>query len=83
MRLEVGSGETVLIPAGWPHAVVTPQDTMAVGGNFLQGLDFRWLSAASNWIELWYWNYNGTSLGYNSGANLWAGLYPVERLRSH
>lgn len=24
---------------GWPHAVVTPEDSVVVGGNFLHGLD--------------------------------------------
>lgn len=31
----VGEGEVLLLPGGWPHAVVTPADTLAFGGNFL------------------------------------------------
>jgi uncharacterized protein YjlB len=41
VRLSASAGETLLLPAGWPHAVVTTEDTVAVGGNFLHGLDFR------------------------------------------
>ena len=41
VRLAASAGETLLLPAGWPHAVVTTEDTVAVGGNFLHGLDFR------------------------------------------
>lgn len=42
VRISVGAGQTLLLPGGWPHAVVTPVDSLAVGGNFLHGLDFRW-----------------------------------------
>lgn len=41
VRIAVEAGETLLIPGGWPHAVVTPEDSVVVGGNFLHGLDFR------------------------------------------
>lgn len=34
-RVEIAAGETMLIPAGWIHAVHTPQDTLVIGGNFL------------------------------------------------
>lgn len=34
-RVEIKTGETMLIPAGWIHAVHTPQDTLVIGGNFL------------------------------------------------
>jgi len=44
VRLAASAGETLLLPAGWPHAVVTTEDTIAVGGNFLHGLDFRCLT---------------------------------------
>ena len=32
-------GETLLIPTGWIHAVLTPIDSMVVGGNFLHSLN--------------------------------------------
>ena len=32
---ELEAGETMIIPGGWPHAVYTPSDSIAVGGNFL------------------------------------------------
>ena len=41
VRVSVSAGETLLIPGGWPHAVVTPEDSVVVGGNFLHGLDLR------------------------------------------
>ena len=41
VRITVSAGETLLIPGGWPHAVVTPEDSVVVGGNFLHGLDLR------------------------------------------
>lgn len=41
VRVTVTAGQTLLLPGGWPHAVVTPEDSIAVGGNFLHSLDFR------------------------------------------
>uniref|UniRef100_A0A8C8IM11 Lysine-specific demethylase 7A n=1 Tax=Oncorhynchus tshawytscha TaxID=74940 RepID=A0A8C8IM11_ONCTS len=35
----VPQGTTVLIPTGWIHAVLTSQDCMAFGGNFLHNLN--------------------------------------------
>jgi hypothetical protein len=32
---ELKAGDTMIIPGGWPHAVYTPSDSIAVGGNFL------------------------------------------------
>ncbi|KAG7296873.1 hypothetical protein JYU34_019732, partial [Plutella xylostella] len=32
---EVSAGDTLVIPSGWVHAVLTPQDSLVVGGNFL------------------------------------------------
>ena len=34
-RVEIRTGETMLIPAGWIHAVHTVRDSLVVGGNFL------------------------------------------------
>ncbi|KAF1319022.1 hypothetical protein FI667_g13372, partial [Globisporangium splendens] len=34
---EVKAGETFLLPSGWIHAVYTPEDSIAFGGNFLTG----------------------------------------------
>ena len=50
IRLAASAGETLLLPAGWPHAVVTTEDTVAVGGNFLHGLDFR---CAEEFVRQW------------------------------
>lgn len=34
-RVELGPGQTVMLPSGWIHAVYTPVDTLVFGGNFL------------------------------------------------
>ncbi|VDM02037.1 unnamed protein product [Schistocephalus solidus] len=37
-RLHMKAGETILLPAGWIHAVYTPCDSLVFGGNFLTQL---------------------------------------------
>ena len=37
-RIELEAGNTFFIPAGWIHAVYTPEDSIVFGGNFLH----RW-----------------------------------------
>ncbi|OQV23937.1 Lysine-specific demethylase 7A [Hypsibius exemplaris] len=37
-RLELKEGNTILMPSGWIHAVLTPQDSLVFGGNFLHDL---------------------------------------------
>lgn len=34
-------GQTVIIPSGWIHAVHTPIDSLAIGGNFLHGYSIQ------------------------------------------
>jgi F-box/leucine-rich repeat protein 10/11 len=34
-RIDLSEGDTMLIPAGWIHAVWTPEDSLVIGGNFL------------------------------------------------
>lgn len=38
-KVEIRTGESMLIPAGWIHAVYTYEDTLVVGGNFLTDFD--------------------------------------------
>ena len=44
-RVDLLPGDTMLIPAGWIHAVWTPEDSLVIGGNFLTrmnyGMQFR------------------------------------------
>ena len=44
-RVDLSPGDTMLIPAGWIHAVWTPEDSLVIGGNFLTrmnyGMQFR------------------------------------------
>ena len=37
-RLTVSAGDTILLPAGWIHAVHTVEDSLVFGGNFLHSL---------------------------------------------
>lgn len=39
-RVDLTEGDTMLIPAGWIHAVWTPEDSLVIGGNFLTRLNF-------------------------------------------
>ena len=36
-RIELSAGDTLIIPGGWIHAVLTPRDSVVFGGNFLHG----------------------------------------------
>ncbi|KAG0559216.1 hypothetical protein KC19_10G087900 [Ceratodon purpureus] len=36
-KLELTAGDTLMLPGGWPHCVVTPEDSLVLGGNFLTG----------------------------------------------
>lgn len=39
-RVDLFEGDTMLIPAGWIHAVWTPADSLVIGGNFLTRLHY-------------------------------------------
>ena len=39
-RVDLSQGDTMLIPAGWIHAVWTPEDSLVIGGNFLTRLNY-------------------------------------------
>ncbi|TYZ60877.1 hypothetical protein PybrP1_001449 [[Pythium] brassicae (nom. inval.)] len=39
--VEVCAGDTFLLPSGWIHAVYTPEDAIAFGGNFLTGFHIQ------------------------------------------
>ena len=39
-RVDLSIGDTMLIPAGWIHAVWTPEDSLVIGGNFLTRLNY-------------------------------------------
>lgn len=41
LRFTLNEGETLILPAGWIHAVYTPVDSLVFGGNFLHGLDMQ------------------------------------------
>ena len=40
-RVDLAEGDTMLIPAGWIHAVWTPEDSLVIGGNFLTRLHYQ------------------------------------------
>lgn len=39
-RVDLVEGDTALIPAGWIHAVWTPEDSLVIGGNFLTRMHY-------------------------------------------
>ena len=39
-RVDLSEGDTMLIPAGWIHAVWTPEDSLVIGGNLLTRMNF-------------------------------------------
>jgi F-box and leucine-rich repeat protein 10/11 len=39
LKISIKEWQTLIIPAGWIHAVYTPEDSVVFGGNFLHGLD--------------------------------------------
>ncbi|KAI8612775.1 hypothetical protein BC830DRAFT_1244445, partial [Chytriomyces sp. MP71] len=39
VEVRITSGNTMIIPTGWIHAVYTPKDSIVIGGNFLQGMN--------------------------------------------
>ena len=39
-RVDLEEGDTMLIPAGWIHAVWTPEDSLVIGGNFLTRMQY-------------------------------------------
>ena len=40
-RVDLSEGDTMLIPAGWIHAVWTPEDSLVIGGNFLTRMHYK------------------------------------------
>ena len=40
-RVDLSEGDTMLIPSGWIHAVWTPEDSLVIGGNFLNRLSYK------------------------------------------
>lgn len=39
-RVDLQEGDTMLIPAGWIHAVWTPENSLVIGGNFLTRMNY-------------------------------------------
>ncbi|XP_071439047.1 histone lysine demethylase PHF8-like [Hetaerina americana] len=40
-KLTLKKGQTLLMPSGWIHAVLTPKDSIVFGGNFLHSLNIE------------------------------------------
>jgi oxalate decarboxylase/phosphoglucose isomerase-like protein (cupin superfamily) len=38
IKLVIEEGNSIIIPSGWIHAVYTPKDSIAFGGNFFTRL---------------------------------------------
>lgn len=43
VRLELNEGDTMFLPGGWFHAVSTPEDSVVVGGNYINPLRLKQL----------------------------------------
>ncbi|KAE9553656.1 hypothetical protein FO519_003104 [Halicephalobus sp. NKZ332] len=78
-RVEIREGETVMIPAGWIHAVYTPEDSIVFGGNFIHELNitmqlkiYEFETRAKYGINFMFPNFEL--------ANWYAGRALVERL---
>jgi len=41
VKLVIEEGNSIVIPSGWIHAVYTPKDSIAFGGNFLHAYNFE------------------------------------------
>jgi len=41
VKLVIEEGNSIIIPSGWIHAVYTPKDSIAFGGNFLHPYNFE------------------------------------------
>ncbi|KAI8077607.1 hypothetical protein BDF21DRAFT_421388 [Thamnidium elegans] len=39
--IKIKAGNTMIIPAGWIHAVYTPEDSVVIGGNFLHTINIK------------------------------------------
>lgn len=40
-RVDLSTGDTMIIPSGWIHAVWTPENSLVIGGNFLTRLHYE------------------------------------------
>ena len=40
-KIAVTEGQTLFIPTGWIHAVLTTEDSLVFGGNFLHSLNIQ------------------------------------------
>lgn len=50
-RVDLGEGDTMLIPSGWIHAVWTPENSLVIGGNFLTRMSYE-MQIKVNRIEI-------------------------------
>ncbi len=68
LQATLDPGSTLLIPSSWPHAVVTQEDAVVVGGNFLHALELRCISASFPNLNMsTHANPSTQSLGVTSG----------------
>ena len=50
-KVSVKEGQTLFIPTGWIHAVMTPKDSLVFGGNFLHSLNIQ---LQLKWVSVLY-----------------------------
>ena len=81
IRFSLKEGETLLLPAGWIHAVYTPQDSLVFGGNFMHGWDMG-MQFMVNKLEADCGVLNRYRFPHFGALQLYAGMMYLERLRS-
>uniref|UniRef100_A0AAY4ELH4 PHD finger protein 8 n=1 Tax=Denticeps clupeoides TaxID=299321 RepID=A0AAY4ELH4_9TELE len=78
-KCSVKQGNTLFIPTGWIHAVLTPVDCLAFGGNFLHSLNIDMqlrlvLSLAMLLFDIWDsppWRHSGLSVLLRDDGSKW------------
>lgn len=83
MRVMLKTGQTTYIPSGWIHAVYTREDSIALGGNFMQGCgDAMTLQIRINDMETRTEVKSEYTSPYFWALQFYAGGMYLERLRS-
>jgi len=81
VRFCLHEGETLLLPAGWIHAVYTPKDSLVFGGNFMHGWDMG-MQFVVNKLEADCGVLNRYRFPHFGALQLYAGRMYLERLRT-
>jgi hypothetical protein len=81
LRFTLNEGETLVLPAGWIHAVYTPVDSLVFGGNFLHGLDMQ-MQLAVNTMEARSRVLDQYRFPFFAALQMYAGGMYLQRMRA-